>query len=134
MEGIDFETWEDPLIGNDPVAGSFSPWHPSPPIRLKRDFPNGSHLEVSYYHTHVIGPDQVCAALGSSRFVELLKDHIRRVAVQFPSCDWMMNHDEVRLLGWMPTNIPELGPSPTSEQILTHNVETCQQSIKSVAL
>ncbi|MFM2216370.1 MAG: hypothetical protein RL240_688 [Planctomycetota bacterium] len=133
MEGIDFETWEDPLLGNDPVAGSFGPWHPSPPIRLKRDFPNGSHLEVSYYHTHVIGPDQVCAALGNSRFVELLKDHIRRVAVQFPSCDWMMNHDEVRLLGWMPTNIPELGTSPTSEQILTHNVETCQQSIKSVA-
>lgn len=132
-EGIDFETWEDPLLGNDPTSGSFGAWHQAPAIRLKRNIPNGSHLEVSYYHTHVIGSDQVCASLGNFRFQELLKDHIRRVAVQFPNCDWMMNHDEVRLLGWMPTNIPELGPSPDSEEVLAHNIQTCQQSIMSVA-
>jgi hypothetical protein len=132
-EGIDFETWLDPMLGNDPTSGSFGAWHQAPAIRLKRNISNGSYLEVSYYHTHVIGSEQVCASLGNFQFQELLKDHIRRVSVQFPDCDWMMNHDEVRLLGWMPTNIPELGPSPNSEQILAHNVQTCEQSIMSVA-
>ncbi|MFY8057603.1 MAG: hypothetical protein ACOVRM_07680, partial [Planctomycetaceae bacterium] len=100
QEGVDFEPVSDPLLGRVPYAGEYDVWHASPAIQLKRSFPEGARLRVSWFHPHVIYDGQVCASVTEPAFQQLLRGQAEAVERAFPGTDRMMSHDEWRVLGW----------------------------------
>lgn len=129
-ENVDFDRWTDPKLGNVPYAGEYEVWHSPPPIKLKKPLPNGTELRVSYYHAHIVYDGQVCAAANDQEFQNLLDDQIARMTKLFPAADFMMSHDEYRVMGWTDSNIVSLPPGSTPADILTHNVKHCSEQIR----
>ena len=130
QENIDFEKWSDPKLGMVPYAGEYEVWHAAPAIKLKKPLANGTELRVSYYHTHIVYDGQVCAAANDQEFQNLLDDQISRMTQLFPDADFMMSHDEYRVMGWTESNIAQLPPGSTPADILTHNAKHCSEQIR----
>jgi hypothetical protein len=130
QESVDFEKWSDPKLGTVPYAGEYEVWHSAPPIKLKKPLANGTELRVSYYHTHIVYDGQVCAAANDQEFQNLLDDQISRMTKLFPEADFMMSHDEYRVMGWTDSNITELPPGSTPADVLTHNAKHCSEQIR----
>jgi hypothetical protein len=97
-EGLDFEALKDLRMGNQPYAGEFEIWHDAPPIRIPEA--DGTRLRVSYFHTHIVYDGQVCACASEPAFVELLRQQARDVHRVWQAGDYMMSHDEWRVMGW----------------------------------
>ncbi len=129
-EGDDFEKWQDPKLGQVPYAGEFEPWHQPPPILCKRPLPDGSLLEVSYFHTHVIHESQVCGCISDKGFEKLLADQIASVSKLIPTNSIMMSHDEYRVMGWTIPSIPGLAKETSPGDMLTHNAQFCFETIR----
>jgi len=98
-EGQDYEKVENPATGTTPWPGSYTAWHQPPVIRTK-SLPEGQLLELSYFHTHVVMDEQVCACVEEPEFQSILKDGAGRVADLWRSRTHLMAHDEWRVLGW----------------------------------
>lgn len=98
-EGIDFEAPADPLLGNKPWPGEFTPWHEPPPIRT-HGIAEGSRLKVSYFHAQIIHDGQVCACVCEPAFQSLLGDQASRIHAEFRPKSFFMSHDEWRVIGW----------------------------------
>lgn len=130
QENIDFEKWSDPKLGMVPYAGEYEVWHAAPAIKLKKALANGTELRVSYFHTHIVYDGQVCAATNDQEFQNLLDDQISRMTQLFPDADFMMSHDEYRVMGWTESNIAQLPPGSTPADILTHNAKHCTEQIR----
>lgn len=128
-EGIDFKPWEDPKLGNVPYGGEYEVWHEAPAIQLKRQLPDGAKLRVSYYHTHIVYEGQVCGTASDAEFESLLDQQIERMTKLFPNSDFMMSHDEYRVMGWTPATAKGLAPDATPGQVLTHNVRHCSEKL-----
>ena len=128
-EGIDFKPWEDPKLGNVPYGGEYEVWHEAPAIELKRQLPDGAKLRVSYYHTHIVYEGQVCGTASDAEFESLLDQQIERMTKLFPNSDFMMSHDEYRVMGWTPATAKGLAPDATPGQVLTHNVRHCSEKL-----
>lgn len=132
-EGLDFEPWQDPKLGNIPYRGEYEAWHEPPPIQLKRKLPDGSRLKVTYYHTHIIHDGQVCGAIGDAEFESLLKQQATAVAKLIPTNTYMMSHDEYRVMGWTRNSIEGLSDNASPGDLLTHNAKVCRDAISQVA-
>lgn len=130
QENVDFEKWSDPKLGMVPYAGEYEVWHATPAIKLKKPLANGTELRVSYYHTHIVYDGQVCAAANDQEFQNLLDDQISRMTALFPEADFMMSHDEYRVMGWTESNIAQLPPGSSPADILTHNAKHCSEQIR----
>ncbi len=128
-EGIDFEPWEDPKLGNVPYGGEYEVWHEAPAIQLKRSVPDGEKLRVSYYHTHIVYEGQVCGTASDAEFESLLDQQIERMTKLFPHSGFMMSHDEYRVMGWTQATAKGLAPDATPGQVLTHNVRHCSEKL-----
>jgi len=128
-EGIDFEPWADPKLGNIPYGGEYEVWHEAPAIELKRQLPDGAKLRVSYYHMHIVYEGQVCGTASDAEFESLLDQQIERMTKLFPNSDFMMSHDEYRVMGWTPATAKGLVPDATPGQVLTHNVRHCSEKL-----
>jgi hypothetical protein len=128
-EGVDFEPWTDPKLGNVPYGGEYEVWHEAPAIELKHQLPDGTKLRVSYYHTHIVYEGQVCGTASDAEFESLLDEQIERMAKLFPSSDFMMSHDEYRVMGWTQATAKGLSPDATPGQVLTHNVRHCSEKL-----
>ncbi|MFN9345649.1 MAG: hypothetical protein ACK6DQ_03570, partial [Planctomycetota bacterium] len=128
-EGIDFEPWADPKLGNVPYGGEYEVWHEAPAIELKRQLPDGAKLRVSYYHTHIVYEGQVCGTASDAEFENLLGQQIERMTKLFPNSDFMMSHDEYRVMGWTPATACGLAHDATPGQTLTHNVRHCSEKL-----
>lgn len=126
-EGQDFEPVTDPLLGRVPYAGEYQVWHESPAIVLKRDFPNGTRLRVSWFHPHVIYDGQVCACVTEPAFQQLLRGQADAVERIFPGTDRMMSHDEWRVLGW-DESFQRTGK--TAGQVAADNVRFCSDYLR----
>lgn len=129
-ENADFEQWADPKLGVIEYAGQYEPWHTPPQIRLKRKLPDDSQLLVSYFHTHIIHSEQVCGTIGDAIFESLLKQEASAIGKLFPGADYMMSHDEYRLMNWTKHTIPGLRPNASPAELLTHNAKVCFQAIQ----
>lgn len=129
-EDIDFEKWTDEKLGRVPYGGEYNVWHNPPDIKLKKPLPNGTELRVSYYHTHIVYDGQVSAAANDQDFQDLLDDQIERMTRLFPTADFMMSHDEYRVMNWTESNIAQLPPGSTPAEILSHNVKHCSEQIR----
>jgi hypothetical protein len=105
-EGTDFESWSDPRMGVIPYEGEYEVWHDAPPIKLKKPLADGTKLLVSYYHTHIVHDGQVSGAINCQAFENLLVDQSLLINKLFPNSDYMMSHDEYRVMGWTPSDLP----------------------------
>jgi hypothetical protein len=128
-ENIDFEPWADPKLGQTPYRGEYQSWHEPPPIKLKRQLPPGSELEVSYFHTHIIHESQVCGSIGDPEFEELLRQQVAVIGKTIPADAYMMMHDEYRVMGWTEHSIAALPNTASPGDLLTHNAKVCFQAI-----
>lgn len=129
VEGTDFHPWSDPKLGVIPYGGEYDVWHEAPPIRMIRNVPDGTKLRVSYYHAHIVYDGQVCGTAGDLEFQKLLDDQIANMTRLFPDADFMMSHDEYRVMGWTPNNIPGLPQDVSPGAILSHNVNHCSEQL-----
>lgn len=129
-EDMDFEKWTDEKLGRVPYGGEYNVWHTPPDIKLKKTLPNGTELRVSYYHTHIVYDGQVSAASNDQDFQDLLDDQIERMTRLFPTADFMMSHDEYRVMNWTESNIAQLPPGSTPAEIMSHNVRHCSDQIR----
>ncbi len=96
-EGVDFEPYRDPRLGNQPYGGQYEVFHDVPPLKTK--LPDGTRLRVSYFHTHVIYDEQVCGCVSEPAFMNLLKKQATDMQKTWGAPGYMMSHDEWRLFG-----------------------------------
>lgn len=122
-EGVDFLPFVDPQLGMVPYAGEYESWHEPPTLELLRPLPNGTRLRVSYYHPHVIYDGQVVGCVTNRKFNALLKEQAEDMVKLWPTKDWMMSHDEWRMMGW-DTAFAGLGLTPGT--IMGRHAEQCR--------
>lgn len=128
VEGRDFEPLADPLLGAKPWKGSYDIYH-APPL-LKTKLPEGTALRASYYHGVTIYDGQAGICLSEPRTIKLLRDEARRIHAAFGAKNYMMSHDEVRVLNWCEAcQKRHLTPG----QILADNLRTCTGILREVA-
>lgn len=132
-EGVDFQPWSDPKLGTVPYGGEYEVWHEAPPLKLLRNLPDASRLRVSYFHTHVVYDGQVCGTASDKDFQQLLDQQIDAMTRLFPEADFMMSHDEYRVMGWTKSNIDRLAPDASPAAVLSHNVKHCSEQLSGKA-
>jgi hypothetical protein len=133
VEGTDFQSWTDPKLGVTPYGGEYDVWHEEPPIRMIRKLPDGTKLRVSYFHTHIVYDGQVCGTASDMDFQKLLDDQIASMTRLFPDADFMMSHDEYRVMGWTSSTIPGLSKDASPGAVLSHNAKHCSEQLFSKA-
>lgn len=129
VEGKDFEPVSDPLMGTKPYAGCYDIYHEPPVIHLKGGLPEATQLRVSYQHVASIYDGQVMIDIAEPKTLELLRDQARRVHALFHARGYMMNHDEIRVLGWSEA-FRKRGLTPG--QLLAENVHECAKILREV--
>ncbi len=127
MEGQDFEPLSDPLLGSQPYAGCFTIYHQPPVLRTK--LPEGTPLQVSYYHAVTVYDDQANLCVSEPKTLELLKDQAMRVHALFHAKGYLMAHDEIRVFNW--SELPG-GRKVTAGELLAENARACTQLLREV--
>lgn len=134
VEGTDFEVWADPRMGVIPYEGEYEVWHEAPPIKLKRPLADGTKLLVSYCHTHIVHDGQVCGAINTQAFQDLLIEQSALMSKLFSNNDFMMSHDEYRVMNWTVSDLnlsqDSAAKNEVPSQLLSHNVKVCFDSLK----
>ena len=95
-EGVDFEPFHDPRLGNQPWPGEYEAWHGAPPLKTR--LPDGTRLRVSYFHPHIVYDGQVCGCVSEPKFDQLLERQAREVHDAWGASSYLMAHDEWRVL------------------------------------
>ncbi|HET6406630.1 MAG TPA: hypothetical protein VFG14_02025 [Chthoniobacteraceae bacterium] len=127
VEGRDFETLRDPLMGTKPYGGEYDVYHKPPKLRTK--LPDGTRLRVSYYHAVTVYEGQAMVCPSEPRTMELLGDEAKRVHALWNSKGYMMSHDECRAMNWCAAcEKRKLTPG----QILADNVRACADILRKV--
>jgi hypothetical protein len=98
VEGRDFAPLSDSLLGRTPWPGNYDEWHEPP--ALKTSLPEGTRLDVSWYHAAVVYGQQVACCLSDTAVDARLRDEARRVRAAWAPSGLMMMHDEIRAIGW----------------------------------
>lgn len=96
VEGKDFESFADPLMGTKPWKGSYDVYH-EPPL-LKTKLPDGTKLKISYYHVMTIYDGQVMLCPSEPQVLELLKKQAALVHKAFGASKYFMHFDEIRCM------------------------------------
>ncbi len=136
-EDVDFERWSDPQLGSVPYAGEYDVWHQAPSIKLKKPLPDNTRLLVSYFHTHIVYDGQVCGSIYDKGFQDLLVNQSKKVTAIFPNSDFMMQHDEYRVMGWTKSDLG-INENQTARNdlpsfYLSHNAKTCFESLRALS-
>jgi hypothetical protein len=97
-EGVDFEPFRDPRLGNQPWPGEYEVWHDAPSLKTK--LPDGTRLRVSYFHPHIVYDGQVCGCVSEAKFEQLLERQAHEIHDAWGAHSYLMAHDEWRVLGW----------------------------------
>jgi hypothetical protein len=96
VEGKDYDTFADPLMGMKPWKGSYDVYH-TPPV-LKVHAPDGTKLKVSYYHVMTVYDGQVMICPSEPRTLELLKTQTALVTKLYGAKQYFMHFDEIRCM------------------------------------
>lgn len=125
-EGRDFEPVKDPKMGVVPFAGEYSVWHDAPDIRTK-NLPDGAELRVSWYHPHVVYDGQVCCCIGDPKLNGVLTDQAKRMRELWKTSDYMMSHDEIRVMNYDPACAQH---KQTPGELLADNARFCTKLLE----
>ena len=103
VEGRDYQPVRDPLMGNQPWAGEYTPWHAQPGITFKRPVPDGTRVNVSWYYPQVFTAGGVMACPSDPAVSKRLAENTRQLRALWDAPGYMMGHDEIRCLDWDPS-------------------------------
>ena len=100
VEGTDFLTFRDPLMGVNPWNGSYDVYHAPPVLQLQLNLPDGTRLRASWFHGVTVNDDQamICPSAEATR--NLLEDQAKRMHAAWGAKGYLMSHDEIRVMNW----------------------------------
>jgi len=128
-EGKDFQEWKYPKMGRVPWPGGYEVVHPEPPLVLAAGsrIKEGEALKVSFYHTVVIGGDQVSACLRHDEVFRWMRQEVRLLKQYLAPKKYFMSHDELRVAGQCGLCKSD---KATAGQVLAQNVKRCTAVIR----
>lgn len=130
-EGKDFETLQDPKLGNAPWAGEFSVYHQPPQLKLTKGtvIKEGARLLVSYYHTVTVHDGQVACSLEHPEVFKVVERQVNGVEQLLHPKQYMLSHDEIRVANW---SEPGRSGRRSAGQLLAENVQRTMRLIHQV--
>ena len=99
-EGDDYEPVHDPRMGHVKWPGDYDVWHEPPAIRMRGQWPDGTELRVDATQMTGVHEEQVMLDLAEPKADLLLREQARGVQRLFGGTNFMLSHDEIRVLGW----------------------------------
>jgi len=120
VEGRDYDTVRDTLLGNDPWPGQFGDAHAAPAIRVH--LPEGTPLRGSWEYAAIVAGKQVTCCLSESLTFVRLADEARRMRALWGPGRYLMMFDEIRALG---ADSACRATRRTPGAILAHAVKRC---------
>lgn len=102
IEGIDYEKWVYPRLGNERWLGDYHISHQEPPIVIKEggSIKNGQKLHVSFYHAIVIRNNQVSCCLSSEEVFQYIEEQVTQIDKYLSPRKFFITDDEIRVAGW----------------------------------
>jgi len=108
VEGVDFETVVDPVVGHipsgDPTipAVPYDAWHQGPDIVLTAPtrIREGEKLKVSYYHPHLVYSSQYSVSTEDPAVFDAMDSQMQKVHEIFGASAYFLAYDEIRVAGW----------------------------------
>jgi len=120
LEGRDFESVVDTLMGNDPWRGQFRRWHAPPVIRTP--LPDGARIRMSWSQAAIVEDKQATVCLSEPKTYAMLADEAHRLRELWGPGRFAMMFDEIRALG---RDAPCLRRGETPGRILADAVRRC---------
>jgi hypothetical protein len=130
IEGTDFATLTDPLMGSVPYPGVYDIYHTPPQMRiLSSALTNGTRLRASWYHAATVYDGQANICPSEPATLNLLRDQAQRMQSAWGARGYFMSHDEIRVLNWCGAcQARHLDAGP----LLADNVRTCAAILRQV--
>jgi hypothetical protein len=130
VEGTDFSTLTDPLMGSVPYAGVYDVYHGAPQLHvLSAALTNGTRLRASWYHAQTVYDGQATICPSEPATVNLLRDQAQRMQAAWGTRAYFMSHDEIRVLNWCGACQAR---HLDAGALLADNVHTCTEILRQV--
>lgn len=100
VEGTDFATLTDPLMGSVPYAGVYDVYHTPPQLHPVSSLADGTRLRASWYHAVTVYDGQAMICPSEPATLNLLRDQAQRMQAAWGARGYFMSHDEIRVLNW----------------------------------
>lgn len=101
VEGTDFATLTDPLMGSVPWPGCYDVYHAPPQMRiLAAGLTNGTRLRASWSHAVTVYDGQANICVSEPATLNLLRDQAQRMHAAWGTRGYFMSHDEIRVFNW----------------------------------
>jgi hypothetical protein len=130
VEGTDFATLTDPLMGSVPWAGSYDIYHTPPQLQiLLPGLTNGTRLRASWSHAVTVYDDQANICVSEPATLNLLRDQAQRMQAAWGTRGYFMSHDEIRVFNWCAACQAR---GLDAGALLADNVRTCAAILRQV--
>jgi hypothetical protein len=130
IEGTDYSTLKDPLMGSVPYAGVYDIYHAPPQLQVRSaTLTNGTRLRASWYHAVTVYDDQAGICPSEASTVNLLRDQAQRMHAAWGARGYFMSHDEIRVWNWCGAC---QGRNLGAGAMLADSVRTCASLLRQV--
>ena len=131
-EGVEFAELRDPYLGEHEWTGNYSKLHEPPVLKIldRKKIPDGSVLRISYWVGEVYFERQVSIDVMAPETNGVIDSVMKRMHEAWPSDDYMMRHDEIRMLGWSQAAVDS---GLTAGEQLAMNAAFCSRTIRKYA-
>ncbi|HLH57090.1 MAG TPA: hypothetical protein VKY92_26150 [Verrucomicrobiae bacterium] len=130
VEGTDFASLADPLMGSVPYPGVYDVYHTPPKLQLLSNaLTNGTRLRASWFHAATVNDGQAMICPSEPKTMSLLLDQAQRMNAALGTKGYFMSHDEIRVLNWCGAcQARHLDAGP----LLAENVRACAAILRQV--
>jgi hypothetical protein len=130
IEGADFATLTDPLMGTVPYNGNYDIYHTPPQLQLlSTNLTNGTRLLASWYHAITVYDGQAAICLSEPATQVLLLSQAQQMQALWGTRGYFMSHDEIRVMNWCAAcQARHLDAGP----LLASNVQMCASFLRQV--
>lgn len=128
-EGKDFSRVVDPKLGNDPWAGSYTPWHSEPQVTIPEGsiIKEGQKVFASFYHSATIYDGACTYCMAEPKVYDLYRWQAEEVKKNLQPDGYFMSHDEIRIQGWDESCRKS---EKTPGALLAENVKKCTDILR----
>jgi hypothetical protein len=130
IQGTDFATLTDPLMGTVPYNGNYDVYHTPPQLQLlSTNLTNGTRLLASWYHAITVYDGQAAICLSEPATQMLLLSQAQQMQALWSTRGYFMSHDEIRVMNWCAAcQARHLDAGP----LLARNVQMCASFLRQV--
>jgi hypothetical protein len=139
VEGMDFATLTDPLMGTVPNPGVYDVYHTPPQLQifstglpdgtLPPGLTNGTRLRASWSHAVTVNHDQANICVSEPATLDILRDQAQRMQWTWGTRGYFMWLDEIRVFNWCPACQAR---QMDAGAMLADNVQTCASILRQV--